>query len=86
MQPQPTSTGPERSGSQITYSFRDHAQLGQYDSPKSGLAPRVAKFSPFTAGLRSAARGSMQMPDDLIAPSFVARNGQGAASILFMTW
>ncbi|MCY7397336.1 MAG: M10 family metallopeptidase C-terminal domain-containing protein, partial [Sphingomonas bacterium] len=69
---------------QITYSFLDHAPTGQYNSPKSGLAPSVAEFSPFTADQRTAARDSIQMWDDLIAPSFVEKNGPGAADILFM--
>ena len=69
---------------QITYSFLDHAPTGQYNSPKSGLAPSVAEFSPFNTAQRTAARDSIQLWDDLVAVKFVEKNGAGAADVLFM--
>lgn len=69
---------------QITYSFLDRAPTGLYNSPKEGLDATVANFSPFSADQRTAARDSLQMWDDLIAPTFVEKKGAGAADILFM--
>lgn len=69
---------------QITYSFLDKAPTGLYNSPKEGLDGYVANFSPFSAAQRDAARDSIALWDDLIVPSFVEKNGQGAADIVFM--
>jgi serralysin len=69
---------------QITYSFLNTDPSGQYNNPQSGLGETVQEFSPFTAEQRAAARASLQLWDDLIAPSFVEKTGRGAADILFM--
>lgn len=69
---------------QITYAFLDTAPSGQYNSPQSGLQGYVEGFSPFSADQRDAARDAIQLWDDLIAPTFVEKNGRGAADILFM--
>jgi serralysin len=69
---------------QITYSFLDKAPTGLYNSPKETyLGGLVEGFLPFTAEQRTAARDALQLWDDLIAPSFVEKKGQGAADILF---
>ena len=69
----------------ITYSFAEHAPGGQYNSPKNAdsLGATVDGFSPFTAEQRDAARAAIQLWDDLIAPSFVEKNGAGA-DIVYM--
>ncbi|MCW3798204.1 M10 family metallopeptidase C-terminal domain-containing protein [Sphingomonas sp. BN140010] len=66
----------------ITYSFLDRAPTGQYNSDPY-LVGLTAEFSPFNAEQRDAARASIQLWDDLIAPKFVEKNGRGA-DILFM--
>lgn len=71
---------------QITYTFLDKDPSGLYNSPKykNLIGDYTEGFSPFTAAQRDAARDSLQMWDDLIAPSFVEKNGRGAADISFM--
>lgn len=71
---------------QITYTFLDKDPTGLYNSPKYAnvVGDYVAGFSPFTEAQRAAARDSLQLWDDLIAPSFVEKNGKGAADISFM--
>ncbi len=71
---------------QITYTFLDKDPTGLYNSPKykNLLGDYTAGFTPFTAEQRDAARDSLQLWDDLIAPSFVEKNGRGAADISFM--
>lgn len=69
----------------ITYTFLEKAPGGQYNSPKNFefLGSYVEGFSPFTAEQRDTAREAIGLWDDLIAPSFVERNGRGA-DITFM--
>ena len=69
----------------ITYTFLEHAPGGQYNNPHNFdfLGSYVEGFSPFTAEQREAARDSIQLWDDLIAPSFVEKNGAGA-DIVYM--
>jgi serralysin len=77
---------------QITYSFLDKPPSGQYNSNSKkvdaafadDIAAMVADFSPFTAEQRDAAREAFGLWDDLIAPSFVEKNGRGAADINLM--
>jgi serralysin len=71
---------------QITYTFLDKDPTGLYNSPKykDVLGDYTAGFEPFSAEQREAARDSLQLWDDLIAPSFVEKNGKGAADISFM--
>lgn len=66
----------------ITYSFLEKDPTGHYNND-AYLAGLTAEFSPFTADQRDAARASIQLWDDLIAPKFVEKNG-GGADILFM--
>ena len=68
----------------ITYTFLDQNPGGLYNNPhETYLAGLVGEFSPFTAEQRDAARASIQLWDDLIAPKFVEINGKGA-DIAFM--
>ena len=75
----------------ITYTFLNKPS-GQYNSSSKKLDtffaqnPKdyVAGFSPFTAEQQEAARKSMALWDDLVAPSFVEVNGKGAADISLM--
>lgn len=71
---------------QITYTFLDKDPSGLYNSPKykDVVGDYTAGFTPFTAEQRAAARDSLQLWDDLIAPHFVEKNGRGAADISFM--
>lgn len=70
---------------QITYTFLDKDPSGLYNSPKYAfLGDYAAGFTPFTAEQREAARDSLALWDDLIAPTFVEKNGRGAADISFM--
>lgn len=71
---------------QITYTFLDKDPTGLYNSPKYAdlVGDYVEGFSAFTAAQRVAARDSLQLWDDLIAPHFVEKNGKGAADISFM--
>lgn len=66
----------------ITYSFLEKDPSGHYNN-EPYLAGLTAEFTPFTAEQRDAARASIQLWDDLIAPSFVEKNGRGA-DIIFM--
>ncbi len=67
----------------ITYTFAEHAPGGQYNNPHEGLAPYIEGFMAFTPEQREAAREAIQLWDDLIAPSFVEKNGYGA-DIVYM--
>lgn len=68
----------------ITYSFLEKTPGGQYQNPhETYLAGLVQDFTPFTAEQRDGARASIQLWDDLIAPSFQEINGKGA-DIVFM--
>jgi len=68
----------------ITYSFAEKSPGGLYNNPQETyLAGIVSNFTPFTADQRDAARASIQLWDDLIAPSFREINGAGA-DIVFM--
>lgn len=71
---------------QITYTFLDKDPSGLYNSPKYAniVGDYTAGFEPFTAAQREATRDSIQLWDDLIAPTFVEKNGRGAADISFM--
>ncbi|GAA4016474.1 serralysin family metalloprotease AprA [Sphingomonas swuensis] len=69
---------------QITYAFIDKPLNGLYNSPKEAYLGSLAEGSmPFTEEQRVAAREALGLWDDLIAPSFVEKNGRGAADILF---
>ena len=62
----------------ITYSFTDLSHLtGIYNNPKYGFGAPDG-FSPFSEAQRVQARQSVQLWDDLIAPTFVEKNGIGA--------
>jgi serralysin len=68
----------------ITYTFLDKDPGGQYNNPhETYLGGLVSEFTPFTADQRDAARASIELWDDLIAPKFVEKNGKGA-DIVFM--
>jgi len=68
----------------ITYTFLDKNPGGQYNNPhETYLGGLVSEFTPFTADQRDAARASIALWDDLIAPKFVEKNGKGA-DIVFM--
>ena len=70
----------------ITYSFLEKAPGGQYNSPKQDyLAGLVGEFTPFTTEQRDAARASIELWDDLIAPSFREINGKGADMVFMNT-
>lgn len=70
----------------ITYSFADHAPGGQYQNPhETYLAGLVSNFTPFTEDQRDAARASIQLWDDLIAPTFKEINGAGADIVMMNT-
>lgn len=73
---------------QITYAFLDRAPRGHYNTKHgeafAGAGSMVAGFSPFTEEQRDAARDAIELWDDLIAPSFVEKNGAGAADITYM--
>jgi serralysin len=77
------SVGPN---GQITYTFLDKDPTGLYNSPKYRdlIGDYTSGFTAFTPEQRAAARDSIQLWDDLIAPSFVEKNGRGAADISFM--
>lgn len=77
------SVGPN---GQITYTFLDKDPTGLYNSPKYAniIGDYTAGFTPFTDEQRAAARDAIQLWDDLIAPTFVEKNGAGAADISFM--
>ena len=69
----------------ITYSFAEHAPGGQYNNPHlyDALGSTLDGFIPFTEEQRDAARAAIQLWDDLVAPSFVEKNGAGA-DIVYM--
>jgi serralysin len=77
------SVGPN---GQITYTFLDKDPTGLYNSPKYRdiVGDYTAGFTAFTEAQREATRDSLQLWDDLIAPTFVEKNGAGAADISFM--
>src|SRR6476646_1599926 len=62
----------------ITYSFLDGPHtIGQYNNPHNGF-PEPDGFSPLSPQEQAATRESMHLWDDLIAPSIVETNGNGA--------
>jgi serralysin len=62
----------------ITHSFTDLRHLtGLYNNPTYGFAAPNG-FSPFSDEQRDQARDAIQLWDDLIAPTFVEKNGVGA--------
>ena len=68
----------------ITFSFLEKNPGGLYNNPhETYLNGLVSEFAPFTAAQRDAARDSIELWDDLIAPEFVEINGKGA-DIVFM--
>jgi serralysin len=65
-------------GGVITYTFLDKDHLtGIYNNPKYGFTAGDG-VGPFSDAQRAEARQSIQFWDDLIAPSFVEKNGMGA--------
>lgn len=65
-------------GKVITYTFTDLSHLtGIYNNPNYGFAAGNG-FSPFSQEQRAEAREAIELWDDLVAPSFVEKNGQGA--------
>ncbi|WP_202386119.1 M10 family metallopeptidase C-terminal domain-containing protein [Allopontixanthobacter confluentis] len=69
-------------GDTITFSFVENNHLtGLYNNPNYGFTADNG-VTPFSAAQRAEARDSIQFWDDLIAPTFVEKNGQGA-DILF---
>ena len=72
--------------STITYSFLDKGPGGVYHNPhETYLAGLVQDFTPFSPEQRDAARASIQLWDDLIAPSFKEINGKGADIVMMNT-
>jgi serralysin len=62
----------------ITYSFLDGpTTIGQYNDPHNGF-PEPDGYSPLSPQEQAVARESMKLWDDLIAPSIVETNGNGA--------
>ena len=72
----------------ITYTFLDKAPSGHYNTKHGegfgGLGSYTAGFAAFTEAQRAATRDAIDLWDDLIAPSFVEKNGRGAADISYM--
>ena len=69
-------------GDTITFSFVENNHLtGLYNNPNYGFTADNG-VTPFSEAQRAEARDSIQFWDDLIAPTFVEKNGQGA-DILF---
>ena len=65
-------------GGVITYGFLELTHLtGVYNNPNFGFTAGYG-VSPFSADQRDAARLAIGMWDELIAPTFVERNGRGA--------
>lgn len=74
--------GVEFTGKTITFSFLDGPHtIGLYNNPKYEFA-EPAGYSPMSAAEKAVARDAMELWDDLIAPSIVEKNGNGA-DILF---
>jgi len=70
---------------EITFTFLDNDPSGLYNSPQYAfLGDYVEGFAPFTEEQRMAARDSLALWDDLIAPHFVEKTGRGAADISFI--
>ena len=73
---------------QITYTFLDKPPSGQYNTKWgeafAGAGSTTEGFAPFTEAQRAATRDAIALWDDLIAPSFVEKNGRGAADISYM--
>jgi serralysin len=72
----------------ITYTFLDKAPSGHYNTKHgesfAGLGSYTAGFAPFTEAQRAATRDAIDLWDDLIAPTFVEKNGRGGADISYM--
>ena len=65
-------------GGVITYGFLELSHLtGVYNNPNFGFTAGIG-VSPFSADQRDAARLAIGMWDELVAPSFVEKNGRGA--------
>ena len=65
-------------GNVITYTFTDLSHLTSiYNNPNYGFTAGNG-FSPFSEAQRAEAREAVELWDDLIAPEFVEKNGQGA--------
>lgn len=70
----------------ITYGFLELSHLtGVYNNPNFGFTAGYG-VSPFSADQRDAARTSIGMWDDLIAPTFVEKNGRGADIQFANSW
>ncbi|WP_337828268.1 M10 family metallopeptidase C-terminal domain-containing protein [Pseudonocardia sp. TMWB2A] len=66
----------------ITYTFLDLNHLtGLYNNPNNGFTAGNG-VNPFSATQRAEARQSIQFWDDLIAPTFVEKNGMGADIVM----
>lgn len=61
----------------ITYTFASNHLTGLYNNPKYGFTAGDG-FAPYSPAQEAAARLSISMWDDLIAPRFVETNGRGA--------
>jgi serralysin len=69
----------------ITFSFLDGpTTIGVYNNPNFGFA-EPGGYSPFSGAEKATARQSMTLWDDLIAPQFVEKNGNGADIVLANT-
>jgi serralysin len=70
----------------ITYTFLEFSHLtGLYNNPTIGFEAGFGA-SPFSAQQRAEARASVQLWDDLVAPTFVEKNGQGADIVFANSW
>ncbi|HEY0044620.1 MAG TPA: M10 family metallopeptidase C-terminal domain-containing protein [Allosphingosinicella sp.] len=69
----------------ITYSFLDGpTTIGVYNNPNYGF-PEPGGYTPFSAIEKATARQSMTLWDDLVAPKFVEKNGNGADIVMANT-
>jgi len=69
----------------ITFSFFDGPHTtGLYNNPNAGFS-EPGGYSPFSEAEKATARQSMALWDDLIIPSFVEKNGNGADIVLANT-
>ena len=72
--------GAAHNGKTITFTFFDGPHtIGLYNNPKyAQFFVEGAGYTPFSAAEKAVARESMVLWDDLIAPSIVEKNGNGA--------
>jgi serralysin len=69
----------------ITFSFLDNpGTIGVYNNPNYGFS-EPGGYSPMSDAEKATARQSMTLWDDLIAPKFVEKNGNGADIVLANT-